>query len=156
MWRERCRFRHVEADGQPSKQSKKSGVKDSVALFWESIQVGCVSEGAHPRKSIQRKEGKFGSDLTVKFSKGTWHHIQIREGKGPSRGVIQKCEPHERNPYAPRFEERTQDETLHQERCARSVAWDLAKNIFKLKNSDEGTFYSPTEDRATPAPTSES
>ena len=26
---------------------------------------------------------------------------KIRERKGPSRGVIQKCEPHERNPCAP-------------------------------------------------------
>ena len=29
---DKCRFRHVEADGQPSKKSKKSGVKGPVAL----------------------------------------------------------------------------------------------------------------------------
>ena len=32
------------------------------------------------------------------------------------------------------------DETLHQERCARGVAWDLAKSVSNLKNSDETTF----------------
>ena len=29
------------------------------------------------RKSILRKDGKLGSNHTVKFSKGTWHHIKI-------------------------------------------------------------------------------
>ena len=82
--------------------------------------------------------------------------IKIRDRKGPSRGVIPKCEPHERNPCAPRIEERTQGATLHQERCARGVAWDLAKHIYKLKNTDKATFYPPVEARAAPAPTSKS
>ena len=30
----------------------------------------------------------LGSEHTVKFSKGTWHQIKIRDGKGPSRGVM--------------------------------------------------------------------
>ena len=40
---EKCKFRHVEEDGQPSKKSKKSSEKRSVALLKESIQLGCVS-----------------------------------------------------------------------------------------------------------------
>ena len=79
-----------------------------------------------------------------------------RERKGPARGIIQKCAPRERSLYAPKFEERSQDETLHQERCVRRVAWDLAKNVCKLKNSDKSSFYFPIEARATPAPTSKS
>ena len=51
---DKCRFRHVEADGQPSKKSKNSGVNGSVA-FKESIQLGCVSQDSYPRKSILRK-----------------------------------------------------------------------------------------------------
>ena len=35
--------------------------------------------------------------------------------------------------------------TLHQERCARKAAWNLAKNIYQLKNSDKTTFYVPGE-----------
>ena len=54
------------------------------------------------------------------------------------------CENHERNPCAPRFERRAQDETLHQD----------APAVFK--NTDNATFYSPIETRATPAPTSKS
>ena len=48
-------------------------------------------------------------------------------------GIIQKCEPQERNPWAPKLEERTQDETLKPERCARRDAWELAKDVQKLK-----------------------
>ena len=149
----KCRFRHVEIDSQPSRKSNKSRGKGSVALLKESIQLG-VSQDSHPRKSILRKEGKLGSKHTVKFSKGTWHHIKIRERKGPSRGFIHKCEPHERNLCAPKFEERSQEETLHQERCARRAAWDLAKSVYKLKNTGKATFYSPVEARAMPARTS--
>ena len=92
------RFRHAAVDGQPSKKSKKSGRKGSVASLKESLQLGCVSQDSHPSKSIQRKGRKLVSNHTVKFSKGTWHHIQNRERKCPSLGVIQKCEPHERDP----------------------------------------------------------
>ena len=64
---------------QPGKKSKTSGVKGSVALSKESIRLGCVSQDCPPRKSILRETGKLGSNHTVKFSKGTWHHIKIRD-----------------------------------------------------------------------------
>ena len=67
---------------------------------------------------------------------------------------MQKCEPQERSPCAPKFEERRQEETLQQERCARRVARDLAKNVMKLKDKDKATFYSPTEAWVMPAPSS--
>ena len=102
------------------------------------------TEDSYPKKFILREEGKLGSKHAVKFSKGTWHQIKIRERKGPSRGIIQQCEPHERSPCAPKFWERSHEETLQQERCARRVAWDLAN---KLNNSDKATFYTPIEAR---------
>ena len=123
-----CFFRHV--DENPSKKSKTGGAKGSVALLKESTQLG-------------REEGNLGSKRAVKFSKGTWHQIKIWERKSPSRGTIQKCEPHERSPCPPKFGERSHEETLHQERCARRVASDLAKKIYKLKNADKATFYIP-------------
>ena len=61
-----------------------------------------MSQDSHPRKSILREKGKLGSKHAVK---GTWHQIEIRERKGPSRGIIQKCAPHEASPCAPQFEE---------------------------------------------------
>ena len=65
---DKCRFRHVEADGQPSKKSKKRGVKGSVATSKGSVQLCCLSQDSHPRK--------LGSNHTVQFSKGTWHTTQ--------------------------------------------------------------------------------
>ena len=42
-------------------------------------------------------------------------------------------DPHQRNTNAPKFEDRSQEETEWQERCAREAAWKLAKSILKLK-----------------------
>ena len=72
--------------------------------------------------------------------------------KGPSRGIIQKSEPHERSPSAPKFGERSHEETLHQERCARRVASDLATKKNKLKNADKATFCTPVEARVPKSP----
>ena len=43
-----------------------------------------------------------------------------------ARNYSNKCEPHERSPCAPKFGEIAHEDSLHQERCARRVAWDLA------------------------------
>ena len=80
----KCRFRH-EAEEKPSKTSKKCGGMGSVALLQESTQLGCVSHDSHQRKSIFMEERQLGTKYTVKFSKGTWHPVKIRERKGPSR-----------------------------------------------------------------------
>ena len=44
-----------------------------------------------------------------------------------------------------KFEDRSQEETERQQRCARSKAWNLAKHIYKLTEKDKITFYSPSE-----------
>ena len=149
-----CFFRHVEAEEKPRKKSKKGGAKGSVASLKDSTQLVCVSQDSYTRKSILREEGTWGSKHAVKFSKGTWHQIKIRERKGPSDGLIQKCEPRERSLCAPKFEERSHVENLRQEGCARRAAWDLSKNIYKFKNADKTTFNSPIKARVMPAPTS--
>ena len=80
-----------------------------------TVQLLCCRCVCHDSSLSER--GTVGSKHTVKFSKGTWHHIKrIRERKGPSLGVIQKCEPHERNLCASRCKERTQDDTVHQKK----------------------------------------
>ena len=50
-----------------------------------------------------------------------------------------------------KFEDRFHEETARQERCARSKAWNLAKDIYKLKENDKATFYSPAEQWVHPA-----
>ena len=61
-------------------------------------------------------------------------------------------DPHQRNPNAPKLEDRSQEETEWQERCAREAAWKLAKSVFKLKEHEKATFFSPSENRCLPAP----
>ena len=50
-----------------------------------------------------------------------------------------------------KFEDRSHEETERQQRCARNKARNLAKNIYKLKEKDQVTFYSPAEERVLPA-----
>ena len=43
---------------------------------------------------------------------------------------------------APKFEERTAEETSRQEEYARKAAWNLTRKICKLKSEDKATFHS--------------
>ena len=58
---------------------------------------------------------------------------------------------HQRSPYAVKIEDRSQEETERQQGCARGDAWKLAKNIYKLKETEKATFYSPSDEWVLPA-----
>ena len=66
----------------------------------------------------------------VRFTEAVVRHADTRD-KNPSLGMICPGEPHQRNPNAPKFEDRSQEETEWQERWAREAAWRLAKSILK-------------------------
>ena len=78
---DKCHFRHVEAEGKPSKKSKR-GAKGSVVILKESVQLGCASQDFYPRQFIPCEEGTSGPKHAVKFSKSTCHQIKIRGKKG--------------------------------------------------------------------------
>ena len=82
---------------------------------------------------------------------GALRQANIREKEGPSLGQIQVKIPHRRSPYALKFEDRSQEETERQQRCARSKAWNPAINKYKLKEKDKTTLHSPAEARVLPA-----
>ena len=65
----------------------------------------------------------LGSNRAVHFSKGTPHPLKFLDRNGPSQGVIQKCELHERSLCARKIKDRTPGETLQEERGARREAW---------------------------------
>ena len=88
----------------------------------------------------------------VKLTKAIARHTKIRD-KNPSLGMICPGDRHQRSPNAPKFEDRSQEETEWQERCAREAAWKLAKNIQKLKEQERATFFSLSEHRCLPAST---
>ena len=59
----------------------------------------------------------------TEYMRSVAHVLRSRqERKGPSRGTIPKCAPHERSLCAHNFGERSHEETLHQERCVGRVA----------------------------------
>ena len=87
----------------------------------------------------------------VGFTKAVVRHANIRE-QNPSLGMICPGGLHQRNPNAPKFEDRSQEETEWQERCAREAAWKLAKNILKFKEQNTTAFLSPSENWCLPAP----
>ena len=71
----------------------------------------------------------------VKFTKVVARHAKIRD-QNPSLGMICPGETHQRNPNAPKFEDRSQEETEWQEQGAREAAWKLAKSVLiKLKGA---------------------
>ena len=53
--------------------------------------------------------------------KAVVRHDDIRD-QNPPLGMICPSDPHQRNPNAPKYEDRSQEETEWQERCAREVA----------------------------------
>ena len=118
-------------------------------------QLGCVFPDMEPPKlsPILRKSSDMQKPIQrVKFTKTIARHTKIRD-QNPSLGYICPGEPHQRSPNAPKFEDRSQEETEWQEQGAREAAWKLAKNVLKLKEHERATFFSPSENRCLPAST---
>ena len=85
-------------------------------------------------------------------AKAVARHAEIRD-QNPSLGMICPGEPHQRSPIAPKFEDRSQEETGWQEQGARDAAWKLTKSVHKFKEHERATFFSPSENRDLPAST---
>ena len=116
-------------------------------------QLGCVFHDMKPPKSILRKSSDIRKPIQrLKFTEAIARHTKIRD-RNPSLGYICPGEPHQRSPNAPKFEDRSQEETEWQEQGARETAWKLAKSVLKLKEQERTTFFSPSENRCLPAST---
>ena len=155
-WHERGSVtdRSHDRSGKPDKRSdKKLGQKSSQRQLSDARQLGCVFQDMTPPKSVLRKSTDMPKTIQrVKFKKSIARHTKIRD-QNPSLGYICPGEPHERSPNAPKFEDRSQDETEWQEQGAREAAWKLAKNVFKLKEHERAAFFSSPENRCLPAST---
>ena len=98
-------------------------------------QLGCIFQDMKPPKSILRKSTEVQKPIQrVKFTKAIARHTKIRD-QNPSLGYICPGEPHQRSPNAPKFEDRSQEETEWQEEGAREAAWRLAKSVLKIKGA---------------------
>ena len=84
--------------------------------------LGCVFQDMKPPKSTLRKSSDMQKPIPrVKFTKAIARHTKIRD-QNPCPG-----EPHQRSPNAPKFYDRSQEETEWQEQRAREAARKLAK-----------------------------
>ena len=151
---EKCSYAHRQVDEQPSKMSKKNGDKSAVAMLKKhepydrtarpvvcdssnTRQLGCVFQDMETPKSssILRKSSDMQKPIRrVKLTKAVAHHADIRD-QNPSIGLICPGEPHQPSPNAPKFEDRSQEETEWQKQGAREAAWKLAKSVKKLKRA---------------------
>ena len=161
--------------GSPGLQEllhKKNGDKSAVAMLekhvpydrtWRPVvcdssntrQLGCVFQDMEPPKSLSilRKSSDIRKPTRrVKLTKAVARHADIRD-QNPSLGMIFPGEPCQRSPNAPKFEDRSQEETEWQEQGEREAAWKLAKSVLKLKEKNKGAFFSPSENRCLPAST---
>ena len=151
----KCSYGHLQVDEQPSKRSNKNGDKIAMAILKKTRQLVCVFQDMEPPKSssILRKSSNILKPIRcVQVTKAVLRHANIRD-QNPSLGYICPGEPHQRNPNAPNFEDRSQEETEWQEQGAPEAAWKLAKNVLKLKEHERATFFSPSESRCLPAST---
>ena len=117
-------------------------------------QLGCVFQDTEPLESLSilRKSTTILEPIRrVRFTKATQRHANIRDKEGPSLGKIQVKNPHQRRPHTMKFEEQSHEETESQQRCGRSKAWSLAKNIYEPKEKVKATFYAPAEEWVLPA-----
>ena len=156
-----------KVDEQPNSKPKKgyfsnkrreSDDNNAVAIVKTVPQLCCVSQDSDALVSQRGKQFRgnpmqkvLGSIRKVRFTQSTLRQASIQENKGPSLGKIQVKSLHQRSPNAMKFEDRSQEETARQQRCARSKAWNLAKNRYKLKERDKATLYSPSEQWVLPA-----
>ena len=69
----------------------------------------------------------------VKFTKAIARQTKSRD-QNPSLGYICPGEPHERSPNAPKFEDRSQEETVARARCPRSSV-ETGQKCVKIKGA---------------------
>ena len=79
----------------------------------------------------------------VKFTKAIARHTKIRD-QNPSLGYVCPGEHHQRSPNAPKFEDRSHEETEWQEQGAREAASKLAKNAWKIKGAKKSNILLTT------------
>ena len=131
----------LDRSGKPGKMNdKKLGRRSSQRRSSDARQLGCVFQDMTPPKSIFRKCTDMRKPIQrVKFTKAIARHTKIRD-QNPSLGYICPDEPHERSPNAPKFEDRSLEETEWQGQGAREAAWKLDKSVLKLKEHEKSNI----------------
>ena len=109
---------------------RESNDKNSVAIVKIVSQLDCVSQNSDALDSRKKSWDRFeeNDSRSLRYAKQvSGKRKDHRLEKYKSRILIREVRP-----YAVTFEDRSQEEIERQQRCARSKAWNLAKNMYKL------------------------
>ena len=118
----------------PAKSLRTVVLKEgTVALLIESFQFElCVSRSSSEKiYSMERR--KIGIETRRQILQGHLAPNKNSGKKGVHRDALFKSAPHERSPCPPKFEDRSQEETLHQEKMRPRSGCDLAKNYLQAQ-----------------------
>ena len=127
------------------KRSKKPKGTETFEQVRRQTEMSCEAKETRrsrdgPLSGSMNKLALAGSPMLVsvknsrcvKFTKAVARDTKIRD-QNSSLGKICPGEPQQRDPNAPKFEDRSQEKTEWQEQGAREAAWRLAKSILKEK-----------------------
>ena len=154
---DKCLFPHSKVEEQPGKKPKKgfqNGKKrrqgccsccencTTIGLCLERLRAVRTSEkkreiSGKPRQNIWDQSDEYDSHSLRHVKQVSEQIKDHRMEKNQSKFLVSEV------PNAVKFEDRSQEETARQERCARGKAWILVRNIYKLKEKHKATFYSP-------------
>ena len=153
---DKCLFPHHRLTNKEVRSRKRATIlpKDEKVTtkmqwpLWNMYLRWVVSRKTRSRWIL--KEANKPGETRCKKSWDRFEEYDSRYVKQTSAGKTQVKNPHQRSPYAMKFEDGPHEETERQQRCARSKAWNLAKKKSKLKENDTAALYSPTEDPVVP------
>ena len=155
--RDKYLFPRHQVDEQPNKKPKKgyhshkgreSDDNNAVAIVKIVPQLGCVSQdsealvsqrGKHPRRETRCKESwgrfeEYDSHSLRFFNQVSGNRKDHRLENCKSKILISEV------PTLWNLRTGPMEEPERQHRCARSKAWKLAKNIYKLKEKDNSNI----------------
>ena len=130
---------HREVDRKLNKKPKKTSGEVSLAI-WRI--PSCEFQDAERPKSNSILRNGIES-LEPMHSVSTWKIVKGRVHGKVWFSVLIFGSAGLRVPKF--FEDRSEEETLKQVRCARRDAWKMAQAFRKRRENDNATFYSPSE-----------
>ena len=151
-----CSFAHRQVEGHPSKKTEKNGDQKCSDYIERYTTIGLRISG-HRAAGIFTEFTEECKSLGI-ISTSAIYKCYAASCKTSEKTKVCRSEKFKSKFFISavrtlcKFEDRSQVETERQERCACGDAWRLAKNIYKLKEKDYATFFSPTNEWCLPAP----
>ena len=103
----------------------ENSAKAQIAMVRSVKKLGCAFqdvEAASNHVHLVQEQKVFEPQLSSSVHPRGVTFCRISGKKGPSLGFTQPSSPHERSFFAPKFDDRFQEETINQERWARRAA----------------------------------